>query len=293
MSQINTFNTQRNLVIIDVSALMRTHYRPIHSKYPMYVEFEDGNTLNTSHLYGLFRQINDYGIDTDFIFAYDTKFNLLKQENPEYKAGRVKVEDEYFIGHDLGRSVLEQAGFLVLTKDGYEADHLIIHAKEELSPYYDLTRVITNDKDLTVVVDESTHWVGTRRKQKDITLANYEEELGCPYNSIHLKKALVGDPSDNLKGIKGFGPAAFKKFITNESIDFNNVYKNEREVIEQAETLNDNQKQQALADLRMIQPLEINNINLNFREIDWDYFLEVCETLRMKTIIKGINKQLA
>lgn len=279
------------LVIVDVSALMRTYYRPLYSDFPMSVDLDEG-VVNTSHLYGLFRQIKDYGVDSDFIFAYDTKYNLLKDDRPDYKAGRSKADDDYFVGYELGKGILEQAGFLVLSKDGYEADHLVIQAKEELSKYYKEVYVITNDKDLTVVVDDKTTWVSTRKKQGVITMDNYEEALGCPYNSIHLKKSLVGDTSDNIKGVVGFGPVAFKKFIKAEDIDFSNVYGNEAQVIEGATTLTDVQKQQALTDLKLIQPLKVPNISLTIKEIDWDYFIRALELFKMKTIIKDVNKQL-
>lgn len=278
----------KKLVIVDVSALMRTYYRPIDSKYPMSVDLDIG-TVNTSHLYGLFSLFKTYGKDCHYIFCYDSKNNILRNMRQDYKKGRNKVTSEYYVGYDTGREILTQAGFLVLIRDGYEADHLVIQAKEELVDYYDEVLVITNDKDLAVVIDEKTTWVSTRKKQGVITLDNYEERLGCPYNSIHLMKSLVGDPSDNLKGVKGFGPSRFKLFTENEELWDKDVYTHEQEIIKASDFLDDVEKAQALLDLQIIQPLKVDKLNLYFNEIDWEYVYKMLELFKMKSLYKYVK----
>lgn len=278
---------ERKLVIVDVSALMRTHYRPEGVKGSLSIDV-GGNTLTTSHIFGLFKVIKEYGIESDYVFCYDTPINYLQKENPEYKAGRVKVADEYYQGYTLAKEVLREANFIILSREGYEADHLIMQAKNELTPYYEQVYVITNDRDLAVVVDSKTTWVNTVKKRGNITLENYEEVLGCPYNAIHLKKALVGDPSDNLKGVYRFGEAKFKKFVIEEGIYEQNVYGQEREIILNS-SLQDDQKDQALSDLRIIKGLVVPNINLTMREINWDIMLRAAEELGMKSLIKTFS----
>lgn len=278
---------ERKLVIVDVSALMRTHYRPEGVKGSLSIDV-GGNTLTTSHIFGLFKVIKEYGVDAHYVFCYDTPINYLQKENPEYKAGRVKVADEYYQGYTLAKEVLREANFIILSREGYEADHLIMQAKNELTPYYDQVYVITNDRDLAVVVDSKTTWVNTIKKRGNITLENYEEVLGCPYNAIHLKKALVGDPSDNLKGVYRFGEAKFKKFVIEEGVYEQNVYGQEREIILNS-SLQDDQKDQALSDLRIIKGLVVPNINLTMREINWDIMLRAAEELGMKSLIKTFS----
>lgn len=278
---------ERKLVIVDVSALMRTHYRPEGVKGSLSIDV-GGSTLTTSHIFGLFKVIKEYGIESDYVFCYDTPINYLQKENPEYKAGRVKVADEYYQGYTLAKEVLREANFTILSREGYEADHLIMQAKNELTPYYEQVYVITNDRDLAVVVDSKTTWVNTVKKRGNITLENYEEVLGCPYNAIHLKKALVGDPSDNLKGVYRFGEAKFKKFVIEEGVYEQNVYGQEREIILNS-SLQDDQKDQALSDLRIIKGLVVPNINLTMREINWGIMLRAAEELGMKSLIKTFS----
>lgn len=271
------------LVIVDVSALMRTHYRPDGVKGGLSIDLGDSK-LTTSHIYGLFRLFKEYGREADYIFCYDTPINFLTEYNPEYKKGRVKVADDYYTGYHLAKEILRSAGFLVLSKEGYEADHLIIQAKGALSKYYDSTYVITNDKDLSVVVDDKTTWVNTVKKRGNINRLNYEEVLGCPYNAIRLKKALVGDPSDNLKGVYRFGEAKFKRFVIDEGIYQQNVYGKEREVIESS-SLTREQKEQALSDLQIIVGFEVPNINLTVGTIDWTVMERAVYELEMKSLV--------
>ena len=278
---------ERKLVIVDVSALMRTNYRPEGVRGSLSIDV-GGKSLTTSHIFGLFRVIKEYGVDAHYVFCYDTPINYLQKENPEYKAGRVKVADEYFQGYTLAKEILRAANFTVLSKEGYEADHLIMQAKNDLAPYYTKVYVITNDRDLAVVVDEKTTWVNTIKKRGHITLENYEEVLGCPYNAIHLKKALVGDPSDNLKGVYRFGEAKFKQFVIDEGVYQQNVYGKEREVILES-GLTDDQKDQALSDLRIIKGLVVSNINLTLQEIDWEIMVRAAEELGMKSLIKTFS----
>lgn len=243
-----------------------------------------GKEINTSSLYGLFRLFKTWGLDRDYIFCYDTPKNLLKEKNKEYKAGRVKASDDYFLQVNMSRKILTESGFLVLEKDGYEADHFVIYAKDMLVDYYDKVYIVTNDKDLAVCIDDKTSWISTRSKQKDITKSNYEEELGCPYNAIRIKKALVGDASDNLKGVYGFGEKAFIDFVIEEELDYKNAYGREIEIINSTTLLDENQKLEALNDLSFILPLDVGEVNLTIPLKDKDRMLEYIESLEMKSL---------
>lgn len=280
---------KKELVIVDVSAVMRTHYRPLNHKFPLSINL-DGEIVNTSALFGLLRLYKTWGLDKDYIFCYDTPQNFLKmtEAGKDYKKGRKKPQDDYFTQLNLSRKLLTSINEIVLSQSGYEADHFVVYAKDELSPYYDHTYIITNDKDLAVCVDEKTTWVSTRTKQPNITMANYIQELGCPYNAIRLKKALVGDPSDNIKGIYRFGEKKFKDFILTENLDHENVFGREAEIIKDTSWFDDEQKADALSDLSLIMPLEVPPQEFIFQEKDTDKLYQYLEIFQMNSIIKAL-----
>lgn len=282
---------KKELVIVDVSAVMRTHYRPLNHRYPLSIDL-DGEVFNTSALFGLLRLYQTWGLDKDYVFCYDTPQNFLKmtEAGKNYKKGRKKPNDDYYTQLNLTRKMLASINEIVLSQSGYEADHFVVYAKDELSPYYDHTYIITNDKDLAVCVDENTTWVSTRSKQKDITMENYVEELGCPYNAIRLKKALVGDRSDNIKGVYRFGEKKFIDFVLTENLDRENVYGREEEIIRETEWFDDDQKEDALSDLSLVLPLEVPAQEFIFQEKDTDKLYEYLEIFQMKSIIKALYK---
>lgn len=283
--------SSKELVIVDVSAVMRTHYRPLNHKFPLSIEL-DGEEFNTSALFGLLRLFKTWGLERDYVFCYDTPMNYLKMTDAgkDYKKGRKKPQDDYYKQLNLSRKMLASMGEVVLSQSGYEADHFVIYAKDELSPYYDHTYIITNDKDLAVCVDDRTTWVSTRSKQPNITMDNYVESLGCPYNAIRLKKALVGDPSDNIKGIYRFGDKKFLDFVLSEGLDHDNVFGREEEIIRETEWFDEEQKEDALRDLSLIVPLEVPAQEFIFQERDTDKLYGYLELFQMKSIIKGLYK---
>jgi len=279
----------KELVIVDVSAVMRTHYRPLNHKFPLSIEL-DNKEFNTSALFGLMRLYKAWGFDRDYVFCYDTPQNFLKMTvaGKNYKKGRAKPNDDYYTQLNLSREILISLGEVVLSQSGYEADHFVVYAKEELSPYYDHTYIITNDKDLAVCVDEKTTWVSTRAKQPNITRENYEEQLKCPYNAIRLKKALVGDASDNIKGVYRFGEKKFSDFVLTEGLDHENAYGREEDIIRETDWFDEEEKADALGDLSLILPLEVPKQEFVFQERDTDKLYQYLELFEMNSIIKAL-----
>lgn len=301
------------LNIVDVSAVMRTNYVEVPTEEELAAIKKQDEALklqgkkprfrkmvmthpvgekvvNTSAMYGLFRLISRFGTDDDYVFCYDTPQNFLKMDNPTYKAGRKKPKSDYYDQLNKTRKILEDCNFKVLSKDGYEADHFIVYAHDQLKKYYDEVRVITNDKDLSVCVDEKTVWTNVIQSRGDITYDTYEEKLACPYNAIRLKKALVGDQSDNIMGVHRFGEAKFRNFILDNGLDRENIYGREKEII-LGSSLTEEQKLQALAALNLVMPLEVPNTDVTISDQDFERLGKYCKKYGMKSLLKVFNKE--
>lgn len=139
-----------------------------------------------------------------------------------YKANRVsRLTEEDLHNIAVIKQLLEMAGYSTYQTPGLEADDLVASLNGLMEQAFDATFIMTNDSDLTVNVSEKTHVMRykARRGYVEIGRGNYETELsaefGCniPYNSILLFKTLCGDKSDNVPGIKGFGPKKFDQLI--------------------------------------------------------------------------------
>lgn len=258
----------KSLILIDVSAVMRTYYIPTEERFRGYTKRKplsykvNGEEVNTSAIYGLFETLNKIGYYHDVMFCFDLPYgNFIKDFDSSYKANRPKNDymEEYFYQVNQVREALVQAGYNCLFEPKYEADHMIFKAVEENKANYEKVGVVTNDMDMSWLVDEKVSLINVTNNRTDVTKENYEGVLECPYNSIFLKKALVGDSADNIKGAKGFGKVAFKKFAErNNNFENREVKNNEEKIISMSPILTDEQKEQALHCLRMIKPLEPN-----------------------------------
>jgi DNA polymerase-1 len=82
-----------------------------------------------------------------------------------------------------------------------EADDIISWlVREKLTT----TIIVSVDKDLLQLVDDNVHYYNPIKK-KLITPANFVEEVGVEIYQYNHYKALLGDKSDNVDGIQGYG----------------------------------------------------------------------------------------
>jgi len=129
--------------------------------------------------------------------------NFRKQLAPEtYKQNRdnektLKVHEQY----DLINPFLVSLGIKQLYPGVLEADDIISWLCREKT----ISNVIISvDKDLLQLVDANTTYYNPIKK-KLITQENFKQEVGVEVNEFIYFKALLGDKSDNVKGIDGYG----------------------------------------------------------------------------------------
>ena len=126
---------------------------------------------------------------------------------PQYKVGRDKlpaVHEQLTKARELIAPMLRAVGFTVCHTKGREADDVIAHLTSRLRDRPNI--VVSGDGDMAALVDGNTHIY--RNGQMD------QNPFGAfPHRFITLYKALVGDPSDNIPGARGFGDAAFVDLV--------------------------------------------------------------------------------
>ena len=300
--------TGTKLFVVDVSAMMRTNYVKLSTgsgedvfngysnkfkKRELSWEV-DGEIFNTSALYGLLRIFSMYGFDNYYVFCFDTPKSARKAESGDYKAGRVKADQEYFDQVAVARTMLENVGFLTHSVEGFEADDFIVETVNKNKEFFDHVFVVSNDFDMAQNVDDNVYFKNVVKSRGDITKDNFESVLKCPYNSILLYKALVGDKSDNIPGVKGFGPKAFYRFIDDENIygDLVNIRKGRKEysIIKDSITLSEDKKKEALNSLRLIVPRVPKNYDewSPRKRIDRDLFEMYLIKYGMSSIVKKL-----
>ena len=192
----------------------------------------DGNSIVNRAFYGVSQNLTTReGQPTNAIFGFlNILGKLLDESAPDalcvtfdrkaptfrhlqyegYKAQRKGMPDELASQMPILKEVLSAMNIPMYEMDGWEADDLIgtISVKDTAAGWE--TVIVTGDKDsLQLVTDTTTvKLVSTRMGRtttRDMTPESFREEYG--FDPIHIidLKALMGDASDNIPGVKGVG----------------------------------------------------------------------------------------
>ncbi len=149
------------------------------------------------------------------IVAFDRKEPTFRHKMySEYKAGRHATPEELLVQIPLLKRVLDAMGVCHYEKAGFEADDIIGSLAKK---YNYSTAIYTGDKDSFQLVDDTTSVYFTKRGTTDIDVynkENFKEKTEIEPMQIIDLKALMGDSSDNIKGVAGVGEKTAKNLIT-------------------------------------------------------------------------------
>jgi DNA polymerase-1 len=195
---------KKRLLVIDGNSLL---HRAWHALPPS-LTTKDGIVINavygfTSLLLKALRELSP-----DFIVvAFDRKEPTFRHEAYEaYKATREKQPEELYAQLPILKSVLETMGVPFLEKAGFEADDIIgtvvAHSKgaEKI--------IMTGDLDILQLIDSETKVYTPKKGISDLTVYDesaVRDRYGLTPEQMIDFKALRGDPSDNIPGVRGIG----------------------------------------------------------------------------------------
>ncbi|MDP1548071.1 MAG: 5'-3' exonuclease H3TH domain-containing protein, partial [Anaerolineales bacterium] len=154
--------------------------------------------------------------------AFDVGKTFRDEIFPDYKATREKMPDDLRVQLERIREMVDLFNIPRLEMDGFEADDVLgtvarIAAGQGLG-----VKIITGDRDLLQLVNERTTVYLAGDNQTYITDADVIKKLGVRPNQVVDYKAIVGDTSDNIPGVKGVGEktaiSLLEKFDTLDNI---------------------------------------------------------------------------
>lgn len=146
---------------------------------------------------------------------------------PDYKGTRAKMDDD--LSRQMGRifQVVETLNIPILSLAGYEADDVIGTVIERYKDEDVHFRIITGDRDLLQLLNGNVSVALPSRQGPDTVYdtAMFIEKYGVRPDQLVDLKALMGDTSDNIPGVKGIGEKTATKFLQEyETLD--NLYAN-------------------------------------------------------------------
>ncbi|NLE26162.1 MAG: DNA polymerase I [Clostridiaceae bacterium] len=198
------------LLIVDGNSILNRAFFAI--KGPKMLTKADGTPTNA--VYGFLNILNKYLEEEHpdhLAVAFDLKGKTFRHNMYEgYKANRKGMPDELAAQLPIVKQVLEAMNIAVTEYEGLEADDLIgIYSKAAEEEGLDVS-ILTGDRDaLQLASDKVTVIIPSTSKGLTITNkytpAEIAEKYGIKPTDFIEVKALMGDSSDNIPGVKGVG----------------------------------------------------------------------------------------
>jgi DNA polymerase-1 len=175
---------------------------------------------NISALFGFFRNL--HAVLTHYqpeyiLAALDSKTPTFRHKMyDQYKATRQKTPEDLHAQIPWIEEILHALGIPVLQCDGYEADDVIATVARICTETGRTCRILTADKDLMQLVNDSTQILKPDRQDiwKVTGVNGVTAEWGVPPEKMLDLLSLTGDSADNIPGVKGVGIKTAVKLLT-------------------------------------------------------------------------------
>ena len=287
----------KKIIMIDGNNLMFRSY---------YATAYNGNFMNnskgfpTNALFGftnmIYKIINEETPEY-MIVAFDKGKTFRHEEYEGYKDGRVETPDELKKQFPKAKELLTAMGIKYYEIDGYEADDIIGTFAKFCDDDKDfIGTIISSDKDLLQLISNDVDI--KLLKQKDYIRYNektFEKDYGIkPINVIDLK-ALMGDPSDNIPGVKGVGEKTALKLL-HEYKTLDGIYENIENIKGKIKEKLINDKENAyksyhLATIIKEVPMQISIEDTKYQKEDKEKLKQIYEDLEFYSFLKKEEKK--
>ena len=199
----------------------------------------DGLSIAHRAFYGVPLLTNKQGVHTNAVYGFlNIMLSIIEKEKPdllgvafdvstptfrhslskEYKGNRKGMPEELRPQIPLLKQVLSCLNIYCIEKEGFEADDVLgTLAKNAEKDNYDVV-IVSGDRDLFQVTSDTIQLKIPRTKKTGTEIESYyakdfEEAYGVSPKAFIDVKGLMGDASDNIKGVPGIGEKTAIKLI--------------------------------------------------------------------------------
>ncbi len=230
---------KKTLILIDGHALA----------FRMFFALERTNMQTTTHIpswavYGFFKAVFDLLADkklnihpNSIAVAFDvSKATFRVEKFSEYKANRLSMPDTLRSQLTLIQEGLRALDIPIYTYEGYEGDDVIGTIARQAREKGHKTYILTGDRDSFQLVDDDNLVTILIPSKGELVKYNKQEvfdRMEVYPSQIVDYKALCGDTSDNIPGIRGIGPKSAASLLSEyQSLD--NIYNNVENITKKA-----------------------------------------------------------
>ena len=209
------------IIMVDGNNLLfRSYYATAYNGNFM----KNSKGFPTNALFGFVNMMNkiiDEEVPTHIIVAFDKGKTFRHELYKDYKAGRLEMPTELGLQFPKAKELLNAMGIKYYEIDNYEADDIIGTVSKICDKEGYKGNIISSDKDLLQLISDNVGMKLLKSKESiRYSLKTFVRDWEIePENIIDLK-ALMGDSSDNIPGVKGIGEKTALKLIQDyDSLD--------------------------------------------------------------------------
>ncbi|OWY68089.1 DNA polymerase I [cyanobacterium TDX16] len=237
--------------------------------------------------------------------AFDLGLPTFRHEADDtYKADRPGTPEDFVPDLKNLHELLAGLAVEVLTAPGFEADDILGTLALRASEAGYQVKILTGDRDLFQLVDPekaiSVLYLSTAFIQRNNTgtaefsVEQVREKMGVLPSQVVDFKALCGDPSDNIPGVRGIGEkTAVQLLSTYDNLD--NIYASIDQIKGATKKKLEEGKEAAyhsrhLAQIVLDVPLEVELENCKLRGFDRTILEPILEKLEFRTFLGKVNQ---
>ena len=227
--------------------------------------------------------------------SFDTGRTFRDDIYPEYKATRSKMPEDMVPQLERIRELVQAFGIPIFEKEGYEADDVLGSMARRAPRAGAHAIILTGDRDLLQLADENTtiRLAGQRLSEAiDFGPQEVIAKLGIRPAQIVDYKALVGDPSDNIPGVRGIGEKTAIKLL-HEFGSLDEIYANLDQIPARFRNKLEQGKEDAYLSRRLAKivtdlPLEFELEQCRARGYDRDRVVELFRQLEFRSLLERL-----
>ena len=285
----------KKIILVDGNNLL---FRSFYATAYQGVIMKNSKGFPTNALYGFINMMNKIIKEENpnyILVAFDKGKTFRHDKYDSYKAGRDATPDELKLQFPKAKEVLDSMGIKYFEIDNYEADDIIgtLAKKVDLEDEF-IATIISSDKDLLQLIsDEVTVKLLKSNDYIMMTKDEFKKTYGVdPIRMIDLK-ALMGDSSDNIPGVKGIGEKTAIKLLSEyDSLD--NLYKNIDNIKGKTKEKLEEDKDNAymsydLATIYRDVPLEFDLEDCEYKGINQEKFKDYLEEFEFYSLLKKLD----
>lgn len=153
--------------------------------------------------------------------AFDTAKPTFRHEaDRTYKANRAETPEDFIVDMQNLQKLLSAFNFQIFLAPGYEADDILGTLAARASQQNYAVKIVSGDRDFFQLVDTEKrigvlHLGGSTKNEEMVEFSpdRVKEKLGIAPHQVVDYKALCGDKSDNIPGVRGIGEKTAVKLL--------------------------------------------------------------------------------